>query len=84
MRTNTQVIRISIAKVDKLILDRLRNLRPLDDTIYRVLGREHLVDVGAVHCAPDVGLERWLDLLSEEFLPVDYIVGGCGEWASAH
>jgi hypothetical protein len=75
MRTNTQVIRISIAKVDKLVLDCLRDLRPLDDAIYWVLGCEYIVDVGAVHCALDIGLERWLDLFREEFLPVDYISG---------
>ena len=71
MRTDSQVVRVSVAKVDELILDRLRDLRPLHDAIHRVLRREHVVDVGAVDCALDVGLERWLDLFREEFLPVD-------------
>lgn len=85
VRTDSQVVRIGVAKVDELILDRLRDLRPLHDAIHRVLGREHVVDVGAVHCALDVGLERWLDLFREEFLPVDCAMrqpaelGGNGE-----
>jgi hypothetical protein len=52
-------------------LDRLRQLRSLDDRIEWLLRREHGVEIGHVHGAAHAGLERRLDLLLREAPPGD-------------
>ena len=87
-RTGPQVIRIRVAEVDKLVLNRLRDLGAFDDRVNRILRGEHFVHVTAVdsgflgnnqmtseewQSTYDVGFERRLDLLGQQFLEIDYI-----------
>jgi len=56
-----------------LSLDGLGELRALDDRVEGLLGREDGVKVGHVHGAAHGWLERRLDLLLNETLPVDLL-----------
>ena len=57
----------------ELSLDRLGELRALDDRVEGLLGRENGVKVGHVHGAAHGRLERRLDLLLSEAPPVDLL-----------
>ena len=57
----------------ELRLDRLGQLRALDDRVEGLLRSEDGVKVGHVHGTADARLERGLDLLLREPLPVDLL-----------
>jgi hypothetical protein len=51
VRTDGQVVRVGVAEVDKLVLDRLRDPRSLDNAVHRVFGCEDFVDIVAARRA---------------------------------
>ena len=57
----------------ELGLDRLGQLRALDHRIEGLLGRKDSVEIGHIHGAADARLERGLNLLLCEPVPVDLV-----------
>ena len=57
----------------ELRLDRLGQLRALDNRVHRLFRSKDGVKVGHVHGTADARLERRLDLLLRESLPVDLL-----------
>ena len=55
-----------VGKPLELQLDRLAQVRRLDDRVQGLLARKLLVKVGSVDRRRDRGLEGWLDLLGHE------------------